>query len=92
MGFGSTAAEGTESLAKTLWPCRRSKLVQVGFTWFDVNYFQIILSQVPTETVCAAASGKPSTRAPPQGVKLNSSTTLVPRRQAPGYLSAYERP
>ncbi|KAG1739940.1 uncharacterized protein EDB91DRAFT_1053464 [Suillus paluster] len=48
---------------------------------------EIILSQVPTETDCAAASGKPSTRVLPEGVKLNSCTTLVPRRQAPDYSS-----
>jgi kinesin family protein 1 len=44
---------------------------------------EIILSQVPTETDSVIASGKPSTRALPEGVKLNSSTTLVPRSDGP---------
>ncbi|KAG0695782.1 hypothetical protein DFH29DRAFT_954061 [Suillus ampliporus] len=43
---------------------------------------EIILSQVPTETDCAT-TGKPSTRVLPEGVKLNSCTTLVPRSDGP---------
>lgn len=44
---------------------------------------EIILSQVPTDTDCVIASGKPFTRALPEDVKLNSTAMLVPHSGGP---------
>jgi len=84
-----TAVWGSEALLRKalgLWKRRFGHAGEVSLFelvrhTFDLDYSQIILSQVPTESDGAVAkSAKPSTRELPEGVKLNSCATLIPRR------------